>query len=235
MGALPLAVLKSRGDRAALKKELVAAHAKALHHYFDALHTDVMAGLGSKAATAPFDQAKWDANLKQVLLALGKTTAQAMGDSTAGALGGQFDLANVEAWLEKNADIGSSNINATTADTLAQMMSYDFEDDAARNDAVDAAFDDGGELFARADEIASSTVTSVGEFASLDSAKQNDAATKTWTVNSPNPRPSHAAVDGESVGVDELFSNGMAYPGDWSGGADEVAGCECTVDYSKDG
>lgn len=39
--------------------------------------------------------------------------------------------------------------------------------------------------------------------------------TKTWRHHgSKNPRSSHAAMDGETVGLDERFSNGADYPGD---------------------
>lgn len=53
------------------------------------------------------------------------------------------------------------------------------------------------------------------------------AITKTWHVNSGNSR--HPQLDGESVGAYEPFSNGLQFPGDPSGGVEEVAGCLCTV------
>lgn len=54
--------------------------------------------------------------------------------------------------------------------------------------------------------------------------------TKTWTVTSDNPRPSHAAMDGEEVPFDEPFSNGLMFPGDGStGDAGEVANCTCVM------
>jgi hypothetical protein len=42
-------------------------------------------------------------------------------------------------------------------------------------------------------------------------------------------------MDGETVPLGELFSNGMNGPGDYSGGADEVAGCTCDLDFSTEG
>jgi hypothetical protein len=32
-----------------------------------------------------------------------------------------------------------------------------------------------------------------------------------------------------------MFSNGMDGPGDFSGGVDEVAGCNCSLDFSLEG
>lgn len=42
-------------------------------------------------------------------------------------------------------------------------------------------------------------------------------------------RPSHRAIDGESVPVNGTFSNGCRFPGDPSGPAAEVMNCRCTL------
>ena len=55
---------------------------------------------------------------------------------------------------------------------------------------------------------------------------------KTWIVTSGNPRASHAAMDGETVGIDEQFSNGADWPGDSTLDADETCGCTCEVEVS---
>ena len=64
----------------------------------------------------------------------------------------------------------------------------------------------------------------------LEAGRQNGAATKTWVVTSGNPRAAHAAMNGETVGLDDEFSNGLRWPGDSaSGDAAEVANCNCEV------
>lgn len=45
-------------------------------------------------------------------------------------------------------------------------------------------------------------------------------------------RESHAAADGETVGMDDAFSNGLMYPGDPSGDADEVINCRCSISHT---
>lgn len=53
---------------------------------------------------------------------------------------------------------------------------------------------------------------------------------KVWQATSHgNTRDSHAALDGVAIGVDELFSNGLEYPGDQQGDVSEVANCRCTM------
>lgn len=42
---------------------------------------------------------------------------------------------------------------------------------------------------------------------------------------------SHAGVDGEVRNLDGTFSNGLAYPGDPNGSAQETINCRCTMGY----
>lgn len=48
-------------------------------------------------------------------------------------------------------------------------------------------------------------------------------------------RDTHAALDGQAVGVDEKFSNGLMFPGDPSGPPGEVYNCRCTMVYDYEG
>lgn len=42
-------------------------------------------------------------------------------------------------------------------------------------------------------------------------------------------RDTHRALDGESVGIDQPFSNGLQYPGDPAGPVSEIVNCRCTM------
>jgi hypothetical protein len=49
-------------------------------------------------------------------------------------------------------------------------------------------------------------------------------------VTGPKPRPSHAAMNGETVDIESTFSNGARWPADSSAlTADDIAGCNCEV------
>jgi hypothetical protein len=158
------------------------------------------------------------------LKTLGDATSRAIGSSTAADLKGKYNPEDIADWLDQDAEDSAANINATTA---AQIEGAD------GSDALKALFV--AYLAGRVLQIATSRVASVGGLASQVAARQNDARTKTWVVSGPNPRPSHEAMDGETVGLNEPFSNGMNGPGDFSGGADEVAGCTCDLQFSKEG
>ena len=65
-------------------------------------------------------------------------------------------------------------------------------------------------------------------------AEQAGLKTKTWQTNSANPREAHAALDGETVALDERFSNGQLWPGDPAGGAQNNANCKCSVTFGRE-
>ena len=98
-----------------------------------------------------------------------------------------------------------------------------------RDEELDKVFNelesDGGRLEA----MALGMVTTMSAFGVMEAGQQTGAATKTWVVTSGNPRPSHAAMDGETVRLSEDFSNGMPWPGSPAGDADELAGCACEL------
>ena len=132
----------------------------------------------------------------------------------------------MEAWIAENARIGAENVNAATQAQIEEALGAEDPLDALRN-VFEVA------LSARAAEIAMSRTTTLANFGTLNAARQGGLKTKTWHVTSANPRPSHARMGGATVGIRELFSNGMMWPGDPRGGADEVAGCTCSVTFGR--
>lgn len=53
---------------------------------------------------------------------------------------------------------------------------------------------------------------------------------KQWTATADDrTRASHLDIDGESVPLNEEFSNGLMYPGDPGGAAEEVWNCRCSM------
>lgn len=54
------------------------------------------------------------------------------------------------------------------------------------------------------------------------------------TASDSRVRDSHSAQNGESVGLEERFSNGLAYPGEAGAPPGEVINCRCTLEYRVD-
>ncbi|WP_326806654.1 phage portal protein [Streptomyces sp. NBC_01775] len=70
-------------------------------------------------------------------------------------------------------------------------------------------------------------------FGGHDAARASGLRFKTWRTTSANPRAEHAALNGQKVPVDDVFSNGLRWPGDGSGDAAQTANCRCELTYSK--
>jgi len=196
------------------------ANLEALGAIFADMAEDVQARFDTGAAVLL--ARRWDAALQAVLLDRNTNTAAEIALRVANALGADYDPAVMDAWLAENARIGSENINASTRSKLDAAKSAD---DAA--EAVSTVLD--ALRTSDAAMYAVSMVTSIAGFAARDAAEKSGAAAKIWRTNSTNPRSLHKRMNGQSVPVGEKFSNGMDWPGDFEGGADEVAGCKCSL------
>ena len=89
-----------------------------------------------------------------------------------------------------------------------------------------------GLLGDRVDRYAQSTMNTAANIGAHEAAGQSGMTSKTWNVNSGNPRSAHIAMAGETVGLESTFSNGMRFPGDPAGGAENNANCQCSLTYS---
>jgi HK97 family phage portal protein len=210
---------------AADRQMLVDEHARQLRKLFEAQRTDALAGISRKAA-APFNAQDWDQALADLLTGLATATAKVLGGHTAASLGGSFDIAAMSQWIHDNAVTSAQRINTTTLDQLAGALE-DAEDPAG---AIGHVYDI--LTGSRTDQIAATRVAAVGGLAQRTAAGQSGATHKTW-VTGPNPRADHAGLAGQTVRLGQAFSNGMQGPGDPSGGADEVAGCNCDLSFTK--
>lgn len=200
--------------------------AAALAAFFERQSRVVLTALGAKAA-GWWDTERWDNELAADLLVVAKDATAKVGADTAKSLGfdaGDYDVGRTEAFLESVALSRAGLINSTTRDRVEELAD-DEDPEATPSTAFAEAVD------VRAPIAAATLLTTFVAFAATEAGKQlaPAAAEKTWNVTSGNPRASHASMDGETVGIDDLFSNGMNWPGDPAGGADEVAGCMCGV------
>ncbi|MFD8937318.1 phage portal protein [Streptomyces sp. NPDC059578] len=82
---------------------------------------------------------------------------------------------------------------------------------------------------------AATAATEARSFGGADAAGASGLTHKVWRTGGKNPRASHVRMDGDSVELGGTFSNGLRWPGDANGSADETANCNCRVDYSREG
>lgn len=203
-----------------------AKHAEVLVKFFRRQSAAVKSSLGAKAADEFWDAERWNGELSDDLYVLALQVTREVSAKTLEGIGygpDAYDADRTLAWLREVSDRSAKSINDTTKAQIDAALEAD-DPDAAVTSVFDVAEGQ------RSGAIAATAVTLLSGFATTEAAKQvaGDKATKTW-IAGPKPRASHAAMSGETVPLSENFSNGMAWPGDSAGGADEVAGCNCSL------
>jgi hypothetical protein len=174
------------------------------------------------AVTAVYDRLRWNRELQPRLFVRNKLTAEDFAAFTAEELSADMDPSELDAFLTENARIGADSLNAATEDALQAAMVAE-----EPRDAVPHVFE--LLLGARALVFAASAVTTAVNFGTVTAGRQAGASRKVWRTNSKQSRPAHARMNGEAVDLDGVFSNGMEWPGDPAGGADNNSNCRCSV------
>lgn len=188
----------------------------------------VLSRLGGKSAQW-WDGKRWDEELAADLTRVALQVTEQLGVDVARQLGAPeaYDTEVTVPFLLRVAESRAGMINATTYEQLLKVL-----DDADGDPA--AVFDD--LQGARGEQSAVTLHNTLAAFAGVEAAKHVGRAigasrtTKTWVVRSGNPRAAHSKMNGQTVGIDEKFSNGAEWPGDPVLGADGVAGCMCSVE-----
>ena len=204
---------------------------KALKAYFKRQRAVVLTALGAKAGDEWWDEERWNNELAADLFKIAAQIAANIGRKTAEELGfdpGSYDQERTVKFLQAVSRSRAEAINGATKAALDDALATSEDEDGPTP----------GDVFTSAEETrsvvgAAALVTCFSAFATTEAAKQlsteDRKATKTWVVTSSNPRKAHSRMNGETVPVDEKFSNGAEWPGDPVLGADGVAGCACSV------
>lgn len=209
-----------------------AKHEEVLKAFFERQGQAVKSALGAGVTSIVelWDGKRWDKELGDDLHALGALTSTEVGRKVVDALGGQadeYDVDRTQAFLKAVAGRVAGSVNATTRAQVKAALKADTPED------VMAAVDNTYKIAAtsRASQLAVTAVTTWSGFASVEAGKTvaGDQATKTW-ITGAKPRPSHAAMNGETVGINEAFSNGADWPCSGDLDVDDVAGCNCEVE-----
>lgn len=209
-----------------MKARATEQHSKKLSEllskFFERQGKAVLSAIG--AGDNWWDAERWDKELSGDLHAASVSMAATLGKAQAEALGytsADYDVDQTVAFLKAVADRYATSINTTTKGKLDAL-----DDDAEPVQVFDEA------TTSRAVGAGALIATFMAGFATHEAAEQiayrNDVTpTKTW-VTGPNPRAEHAAMDGETVSLDDNFSDGSKWPG--SGG--DAPGCNCSVDIN---
>lgn len=173
-----------------------------------------------------FDTAREDAELAATILPHAYAIAQAGAETVLAAYNPDsdgFDPEKMLPWLAKATQGEASSINAGTFATLAAKVAQPEWADAVTA-ALERTATAGSRLWAQ-------TIATVSRsFGAHDAARLSGLTHKTWKSRGADSR--HADIDGETVPIDQLFSNGLRWPGDPTGTSGETASCHCHAEYS---
>lgn len=176
-----------------------------------------------------YDEERWNNELSADLLRLNRATALEWAGIVQSQAG--IALADAEAfearmmpWLADHSRIQAEGINGQVRDGLEKALAG-----AEALEAVKHLFEIAITVWAVREAVGA--VTSAANFGSTEMAQAGGLRFKTWRVNSDNPRPSHAEMNGLRIGLRDLFPTGQRWPGDPAGGAEENANCECSVEF----
>lgn len=151
--------------------------------------------------------------------------AELVGEVSVGIIA--LDSDSVKKFLETRANKIVS-VNKTTADAVLDAIREAANQGVTPEkmaDAITQAFD---LRVAQADNIARTEVGSALNGGRYLQMLEEGATGSEWvTARDAHVRESHQAIDGEVVGIDGVFGNGLRYPQDPDGPADEVCNCRC--------
>lgn len=199
--------------------------AEVLRKFFKRQANSVLPKLGAKSAEW-WDEDRWNKELADDLLPLIEKIADKHGMSTADVLGTDYGKEITRNYLRKLTEGRAKAINISTLEKL---------EDALEDEETEPA-----EVFEKregkdADIFGQALATVVANWATIEAVHQAQSqgyerkVEKEW-VTGPNSRPTHAAMNGQRVGIDDNFSNGARWPGDDVLPVEESAGCNCSTE-----
>lgn len=172
-----------------------------------------------------WDEERWIRELADDLEPIIRKIADKHGMNTADILGTEYVTEITKAYLRKLAEGRAKAINSSTHEKLESAI----EEDEEPAEVFEKRENHDAGTFGR------SLATAVASWAVIEAVHQaqnngyRKIVEKEW-VTGPNSRPSHAAMNGQRVGIDAKFSNGAEWPGDDNLSPDESCGCNCSTD-----
>lgn len=127
-----------------------------------------------------------------------------------------------------------AHVTQTTKDNIARIVLNGIDSGISREKMAQEIMQEHEiQSKSRAKLIADQETVTTLETGHYDMMRSAGATSKTWRHRpQKNPRKNHIAMDGETVPIDGRFSNGLRYPCDPDGPADETIKCRCYVTYN---
>ena len=133
------------------------------------------------------------------------------------------------------------NVTQTTKDNIGRIVVRSIESGVGREQMANEILQEYEiQSRSRARLIADQETVTTLETGHYDMMRSSGATTKTWHHRpQKNPRdgsdggPDHVSMEGETVPIEAKFSNGLRYPCDPEGPAEETIKCRCYLTYNR--
>lgn len=224
---------KAKAEQVRIKarstKEEDEQMAAILQKFWKRQANSVLPKLGAKSAEW-WDEDRWNDELTEDILPLINKIADSHGKESADAIGAEYDTARTRKYLQTLAAGRAEAINAATLKKLQEALEDEEDEEDTPAHVFDVRENKDAITFGR-----SLAIGVAGWAATHEAPAQAEAQGITKTVEKEwvtgeNPRPEHAAMNGERASIDEPFSNGCMWPGDEGGDPDTTCGCNCSTD-----
>ena len=214
-------------------KEETELMQETLKNFFKRQRKSILPKLGAKSASW-WDSSRWNKELADDLEPILRIIAADHGKAMAEALGSDFSAEAIVNYIRKLAEIHAEIINEETLKKLEEAISEAEESESEEDpqDAAEREYDQREGL--GAELLGLMLVKRIIGWGTEEAVRQgrrhgiNRKVSKTW-ITGPHARPSHAALNGETVPFDDKFSNGANWPGDAMLEAEESCGCNCSL------
>ena len=199
-----------------------------LKKFFKRQAASVLPKIGAKSASW-WDEDRWNEELADDVEPLIDKIADEHGKEAANAIGSDYNPQITRKYLRALAEGRATAINSSTLKKLQDAIESGDEEDTPEH-VFEVRENKESGTFGR------SIATAVAGWAMTKEAVQqaesqgiHKKVEKMW-VTGDNPRDEHAAMNGETVPIDEDFSNGCYWPGDDNGDPDTTCGCNCSTE-----
>ena len=199
---------------------------KTLSKFFKRQANSILPKLGAKSATW-WDAERWDKELARDLEPVLSDIAAHHGEEMAEALDTDYIREWAANYLKKITLSHARKINKTTLEKLLAAMEAEEEDpmELLKHEMEEREGNESilmGAMLAR-------TFAGIGTSEAARQSKEQGSTKrvlKQW-VTGANARLSHILMDGQTVDIDDTFSNGAYWPGDDTLDPSESCGCNC--------
>ena len=201
---------------------------EALSKFFTRQADAVLPKIGAKAANW-WNKKRWDEELADDIEPIIDEIADRHGQAVAKALGIKYNPAQTRAYLRKMAEGRAEAINDSTYEKIQAAIASDSEEDTPQH-VFELRSGSQAALIGGSLALAAASWAAMSEAPHQAAQQGNEPNIEKIWITGENPRPSHAAMNGERVPIDEPFSNGAMWPGDDNLDPDESCGCNCMTE-----